>query len=138
MTQPSPMVSGHVIVASRPELFKLTDQRKAIERTVVRRDGHAATTKAILDQVCDKQTPSQDYLAALFDRQFLRSTKWPQLRRTSTSVRLVDLFSGCGIMSLGVWEACRAIARTLEPVMAIDSNETALQVYQENFPTATA
>src|SRR5262249_18456424 len=52
-------------------------------------------------------------------------------------VRIVDLFCGCGIMSLGVSEACRALGRNVEIVLATDFNATAIRVYKRNFPTAS-
>src|SRR5437870_13423853 len=36
-------------------------------------------------------------------------------------------------MSLGIWEACRAIGRRMHPVLALDTNSTALEVYARNF-----
>jgi DNA (cytosine-5)-methyltransferase 1 len=56
-------------------------------------------------------------------------------------VRLVDLFSGGGLMTLGVWEACRALGRRLNPVLAVDVDAAAAQVYRRNFsqtPVSTA
>jgi len=40
-------------------------------------------------------------------------------------------------MSLGLWEACRALGRLLEPVVALDIDTTALSVYKQNFPNAS-
>jgi DNA (cytosine-5)-methyltransferase 1 len=37
-------------------------------------------------------------------------------------------------MSLGAWEACRAIGRSLQVVLAIDNSEHALDIYAQNFP----
>lgn len=37
-------------------------------------------------------------------------------------------------MSLGVWEASKAVGARMVPVMALDFNETALGVYKDNFP----
>jgi DNA (cytosine-5)-methyltransferase 1 len=39
-------------------------------------------------------------------------------------------------MSLGVWEACRAIGRRFEVALAVDNNEFALHTYARNFPGA--
>lgn len=47
--------------------------------------------------------------------------------------RVADLFSGCGGLSLGTWEACRRANRRFESTLAWDSDENALAVYQDNF-----
>jgi DNA (cytosine-5)-methyltransferase 1 len=39
-------------------------------------------------------------------------------------------------MTLGAWEACRALGRRLEPVFAVDMNTAATEVYLRNFPEA--
>ena len=46
---------------------------------------------------------------------------------------MVDLFSGCGLMSLGLAEACRALGLTARPVLAVDVDKVALDVYARNF-----
>lgn len=74
--------------------------------------------------------------AADFDASWLRCTEPPPAGRPEASVRLVDLFSGCGAMTLGVWEACRALGLRCEPVLAMDRNEHILKVYERNFPEA--
>lgn len=48
-------------------------------------------------------------------------------------LRVADLFSGCGGLSLGVWEACRRAGRAFEPVLAWDTDARALGVYGANF-----
>jgi DNA (cytosine-5)-methyltransferase 1 len=71
-----------------------------------------------------------------FDAAWLRSSKRPANPAGGKEFRLVDLFSGCGAMSLGVEEACRAGGLTPRPIFAVDTNESALAVYKHNFPTA--
>ena len=51
---------------------------------------------------------------------------------------MVDLFAGCGGLSLGVAEACRALGETFVPVLAVDTDEKALDVYELNFPGVEA
>jgi len=41
-------------------------------------------------------------------------------------------------MSLGIWEACRAVGAHMVPVMALDFNQAALDVYKANFPSVWA
>jgi DNA (cytosine-5)-methyltransferase 1 len=48
-------------------------------------------------------------------------------------VRAVDLFCGCGGMTLGLAEAARRAGRCVEVALAIDSDEQVLQIYRQNF-----
>lgn len=45
----------------------------------------------------------------------------------------VDLFCGCGGLTLGLWEACRLTGRQLDIRLAVDNNVAALQVFRSNF-----
>ena len=49
-------------------------------------------------------------------------------------LRVVDLFSGVGGLSLGACSAATALGYVLEPVLAVDTDTSALKVYQQNFP----
>lgn len=133
-----PPLAGETQDARCPESFRLVDGRRVVERTVVRRDRRLVTSRVSLETSPQKRTLSEDDLAALFDREYLRSRMRPVVSESWPAVRLVDLFSSCGIMSLGVWEACRAIERRLQPVLALDTNASALKVYEQNFVGARA
>lgn len=52
-------------------------------------------------------------------------------------VRAVDLFSGCGGMSLGLREAARRAGRELKIGLAVDSDPAVAEVYRANLPNAT-
>jgi DNA (cytosine-5)-methyltransferase 1 len=54
----------------------------------------------------------------------------------SSELRIVDLFSGCGGMSLGAWEAARRLNRELRVRLAVDVNGNALDVYRANLADA--
>lgn len=68
-----------------------------------------------------------------FDAAWLRSKQRPASEARET-LRVVDLFSGCGALSLGISEACRALELGVEHVFAADINPLALNVYSRNFP----
>jgi DNA (cytosine-5)-methyltransferase 1 len=120
--------------ADSPETFGLAADRQAIERTIRRRDGSAYTTRLPLDKPAPRRPFSNRELAALADATYLRSPHWRASREVGRTLRLVDLFSGCGVMTLGAWEACRAIGYRLKPILALDMNPSALKVYKRNFP----
>jgi DNA (cytosine-5)-methyltransferase 1 len=52
--------------------------------------------------------------------------EWPE-------VRVADIFSGCGGLSLGAMEACRAVGRRFTSVLALDNDERCVAVYKDNF-----
>lgn len=75
-------------------------------------------------------------LGAEHDLAWLASTIEPtQDPRNSEAepLRIADLFSGCGGLSVGLREACRALQLKAEFAFASDLNEVALDVYNRNF-----
>lgn len=118
--------------ARAPESYRVSSDGHAIERVIALRAGGTARTRIAIDpeQAIDG---SEKTLADRFDRAFLCATSRPQIGARQREIRVVDLFSGCGAMSLGIWEASRAIGARMVPVMALDFNETALRVYEDNF-----
>ncbi|MGH8736729.1 MAG: DNA cytosine methyltransferase [Burkholderiales bacterium] len=48
-------------------------------------------------------------------------------------MRTVDLFSSCGLMSQGAADACRVLGKRFAPVLAVELNSIALDVYKTNF-----
>lgn len=72
------------------------------------------------------------------ERAWLQSPTPPPQGACRTSLRAVDLFSGCGGLSIGLAEAARALNRPFEPALAVDMNRTAIDTYAANFPTAAA
>lgn len=115
-----------------PETFNTSPKGRWIERVIALRDGTCVRTRiSAADRLSDV---SDSALASRFDRAFLMAGTRPTTPLHAREIRIVDLFSGCGAMSLGIWEACRAVGARAVPVMALDSNETALRVYEANFP----
>lgn len=56
---------------------------------------------------------------------------------TFQRVKIVDLFSGCGGMTLGASEALRHNGLTFKISLAVDSNAAALGVYRRNFDVSS-
>ncbi len=111
----------------------MTPDMLSIERSIALRDGGVSRTRAAVSGV-ERVGASEDFLAARFDQEFLSAARWPRTAARGRQIRVVDLFSGCGAMSLGIWEAIRAVGARMVPVMAVDFNDAALRVYQDNFP----
>jgi len=74
-------------------------------------------------------------LAALVDQAVLQSKDYPTYADRGPAVRCVDLFSGAGLLSLGAMQACHALSRPFEPVLAVDAANLPSRTYQINFPT---
>lgn len=65
---------------------------------------------------------------------WIRRKSWPKPPKTSRgTVSIVDLFCGCGGLTLGAWEAARVKNRKLKVKLAIDTCGDALAVYRANF-----
>jgi DNA (cytosine-5)-methyltransferase 1 len=67
------------------------------------------------------------------DAAFLRSAR-PPYQALRPAIRVVDLFAGCGGLSLGASEAARALSLGIDVRLAVDFDETATEVYKSNFP----
>lgn len=83
------------------------------------------------------QPPAGLSLPDLWDWTWLRQSKAPIARTSKAkSVRVADLFSGCGQMTIGVAEAARAVGLRAELALAADLDEDALEVCRRSFPRA--
>lgn len=110
------------------ERHRLIKDRSQITRTVLSGDEAWSTVYPLT-----LEAPEEDAQSA-FDRQFLTSDRWPSpTTEVNSPVRVSDLFCGCGGLSLGAREACSALGRSFQPVLAIDNDERALRVYRQNF-----
>jgi DNA (cytosine-5)-methyltransferase 1 len=69
------------------------------------------------------------------EQAWLMSKEHPGLG-SGNDVRIVDLYSGCGGLSVGLAEAARALGRSITPVLAVDCDPVAAETYRLNFPTA--
>jgi DNA (cytosine-5)-methyltransferase 1 len=68
-----------------------------------------------------------------FDLAWLTSAKRPYAVQKERPLTIVDLFSGCGGLTLGIEDACASIGRALRSQFACDLDEVALEVYRKNF-----
>ena len=68
-----------------------------------------------------------------YENYWLRSKLRPSTSGKNGEIRVVDLFCGCGGLSLGIAEACRAMEYDFVPVIAADLAENAMMLYQKNF-----
>lgn len=116
---------------------RFTREGDDIVRTVVRRDGNFVESRIHAARL---KWSSEEDLASQHDLAWLTANQAPEVMEFpgSPEVRVVDLFAGCGGLSLGVAESCRAVGKAFVPVLAVDTDQRALGVYEANFPEVEA
>lgn len=67
------------------------------------------------------------------ERAFLRAQVRPAYEVLPDPILVVDLFAGCGGISLGMAEAANRIGRGFQCAIAVDHDERAVAVYNANF-----
>ncbi|MFB1486126.1 MAG: DNA cytosine methyltransferase [Thiocapsa sp. C3-sup] len=72
------------------------------------------------------------------DKDFLRLGKMPVFASFNDPVRIVDLFCGCGGITLGCVLAAHDLGRNVEIPLAVDFDAAAVDCYKANFPQADA
>jgi DNA (cytosine-5)-methyltransferase 1 len=68
------------------------------------------------------------------DLAFLQRKRRPGRVRDREPIRVVDLFAGCGGMSVGLTEAARRAGRSTEIPLAVDSEAEMIAAYTANLP----
>jgi DNA (cytosine-5)-methyltransferase 1 len=112
----------------RREAYIYDEQKKLIARKVNKNNGEAfVCTLKVGD------SPRKRDAHATFDQAFLKNTEKVRHGSLKGTVRVVDLFSGCGGLSLGVREASLALGYKFDPLLAVDENAASLKVYIDNF-----
>ena len=67
----------------------------------------------------------------------LKSRCQPSVEPSYPKLRIADLFSGCGGMSLGIRSAAHHFGYSIDVRLALDFDEDAMAVYRSSFPDAT-
>lgn len=114
------------------ESFAMSRSRRQVERTItVGRTSYVSHVTVAGDDHSNS-SPSK-----VFSVSWLRSNAPPpQPVRVRRRVSIVDLFCGCGAMTLGVAEAARALECAATPVLAVDTNPACIATYRHNFGSA--
>ena len=70
------------------------------------------------------------------DAAWLRADRRPPFSISRDGLVAVDLFSGCGGLSLGLAEACRATGHSISKMVGVDAEAVPLEIYRANIPAA--
>lgn len=116
------------------EIYKYSRSKKSVLRTVSSKNGMKHSTRIFLKNVDVQDLDAQ----SAYDLFFLRKRSRPRLRKYWDVVRCVDLYSGCGGLSFGAMEACRAIGKKFVSVAAVDNDTSALKIYKKNIRCVNA
>ena len=73
-------------------------------------------------------------LSKICDVNWVKSKTLPTTPKIyDKELKIIDLFCGCGGLTLGAWEWCRLNKTKLTIKLAVDSSEDAINVYKQNF-----
>jgi DNA (cytosine-5)-methyltransferase 1 len=97
-------------------------------RTVVLRNGMSPTS------ILSPPSGPVDNARSAYDAAWLSAPGKPLAVRPRAEARFVDLFAGCGGLSVGIDEACRALGIKARHVLANDLDPEVLSIYAANFP----
>ena len=114
----------------KKEGYEYSRSGKSVRRVVYLANGRKVLTCL---RVSDSELGYEDPQSS-FDYAFLRKHRITRQLGHLKTVRVVDLFCGCGGLSLGAMEACNATGKSFLPVAAVDIDPAALEVYKQNFP----
>lgn len=87
------------------------------------------TSKLPIPDWVDRTQPAVN----IYDLAWLASEERPRVRASAQEIRAVDLFCGCGGLTLGIREAARGLGCAFRSVFASDINKEALNIYAKNF-----
>jgi DNA (cytosine-5)-methyltransferase 1 len=109
--------------------------KEAVRRHVTLRNGKEFASTVNIPKKSRRSESAFD----AYDSAWLKSSRPPlDMASRPTRVNTVDLFCGCGAMSLGLWEACRAVGKKMNPALAVDLIPEAAEIYNRNFQTDVA
>lgn len=116
------------------ERYALTRRRGrlGVLRAVQRAGSEWTTSEVLVGEHRAPHLKGEDALRAVFDAAWLRRKTAPR-RRSGRSLRIADVFSGCGQMSVGAAEAARAVGLRADLAVAVDLDADAVEVCRRTF-----
>lgn len=104
-------------------------KEEEVTRFVRVSDSDSRASSLAIPEWVDKNMSAED----VYDLSWLGCEKEPRLQNPIGEVRAIDLFCGCGGLTLGVREAARALGYSFRCVFASDINANAIELYKRNF-----
>lgn len=129
---PFPPISQQPMANSQKEVYQFTPSGQYVSRRVSLGDNSFNSSKLYVGKHPMNHGGGNDPHAA-YDRAFLRTKSKAAPEEFSSTIYGVDLFSGCGGLSLGIHEACAAAGYGFESLLAVDKDSSSLDVYIRNF-----
>lgn len=126
------MTAEAVPTSSTVQVETYRRQRGFIEREVTRRDGSSSISHVDVSGTAVADVKQQNDLWATHELAWLRGGSISD-GISGPAVNVVDLFSGCGGLTVGAQEAARALGRPIDVQLAVDMDTDALSVYEANF-----
>lgn len=106
-----------------------------LQKIISFKNGGTYSSEIKIDSISEAEIASGE---SAFDQYWLRSKYPPGTSLNRGDVRVVDLFCGCGGLTLGVAEACRALGYNFVSILAADMAPAALELYRKNFNPTVA
>ncbi|MBE9925060.1 DNA cytosine methyltransferase [Cellulosimicrobium cellulans] len=126
------MTAEPVTTSSTAQVETYRRQRGFLEREVTRRDGSSITSRVAVSGTAVAGIEQMNDLWATHELAWLRGGS-DYNGISGSAVGIVDLFSGCGGLTVGAQEAARALGRPIDVQLAVDLDADALSVYEANF-----
>lgn len=111
------------------ERFRFVTNGTQVARTIIVNGVKVTESRRRLDHRSMRIADAR----SAFEYAFLRRRVERNGVNATATIRVADLFCGCGGLSLGAHQACRALRMQMLPRLAIDSDKDSLQVYESNF-----
>lgn len=112
------------------ETYRIESKRQRAVRTI------RCSGRTYSSSICLLPGAPEDDPHSVYDWCWLRQARPALPRRPKSTVRIADLFAGCGQMSLGVVEAARAFGMSAEVALAADVDPAAIMMCKRLFPDA--
>ena len=114
--------------SSRPLLINYLKNvpQKKITKVVEMKDRKVTSSISIVN---NSKMSNHD----IHDLNWLMTQTWPQMNNRNGIIRSCDIFSGCGGITMGLWEASRNLGIKLEVVMGCDMYSAAKKTFVRNF-----
>jgi len=108
--------------------YQFSNSTDSVTQFIKYEDGGLCVRVQELVRKCDQKEPH-----SAFWYSYLRTRKVPKTSSNVEQIKLADLYSGIGGLSLGVREACISLGLGFQSKLAVENDPVTLDVYDHNF-----